>query len=165
MLNICSFFTKENIQAIIFFMLFLIALLFILKIVISRYYWSLKRIDKMKGNDFEDFIMKVYKLLGYKVEKTKTSGDQGIDLIVKKHFKRIGVQLNRYSQSVGNSAVQEAVAGKKFYKLDKVVVLTNSRFTKSAIELAKVNKVELLDRYNLNDMLKKAKKKAKKRKE
>ena len=88
----------------------------------------------MKGNVFEEFMEEVYTLLGYKVEQTKKSGDQGIDLIIKKHFKKVGVQLKRYSGTVGNSAVQEAVAGKKYYKLDKVCVLTNRTFTKSAKE-------------------------------
>ncbi len=116
----------------------------------------------MNGHDFEEFMKTVYSLLGYKVEQTKKSGDQGIDLIIKKHFKKTGIQLKRYSNSVGNSAVQEAVAGKKFYKLDRVCVLTNRSFTKSAIELAKANKVELIDREDLKKLLKKAKKKGRK---
>ena len=129
--------------------------------LIKRYKWSLFRVDRMKGHDFERLMKEVYSLLGYKVEETKKSGDQGIDLIIKKHFKKIGVQLKRYSKPVGNSAVQEAVAGKKYYKLDKVLVLTNRSFTKSAIELAKANKVELLGREDLKKLLKKAKRKAK----
>ncbi len=126
----------------------------------KNYKWSIKRIDKMKGEEFENFMKEVFEILGYTVEKTKTSGDQGIDLIIKKHFKKIGVQLKRYDHPVGNSAVQEGVAGKKFYKLDKIWVLTNSTFTRSAKELAKANKVELLCRDHLKRLLKKAKKKA-----
>ena len=138
------------------------AFIIFIGVVISNYKWSLKRIDKMNGHDFEEFMKTVYELLGYHVEQTKKSGDQGIDLIIRKHFKKIGVQLKRYSGAVGNFAVQEAVAGKRYYKLDKVCVLTNRSFTKSAIELAKVNKVELLSRNDLAKMLKKAKKKYKK---
>ena len=142
------------IALVIVFAIFILAL-------IRRYRWSLFRIDRMCGHDFESFMKDVYSILGYKVEETKKSGDQGIDLIIKKHFKKIGVQLKRYSKPVGNSAVQEAVAGKKFYKLDKVCVLTNTSFTKSAIALAKANKVELIDREDLKILLKKAKRKAK----
>ena len=138
-----------------------IVLAFFILALIRRYRWSLFRVDRMCGHDFESFMKDVYSILGYKVEETKKSGDQGIDLIIKKHFKRIGVQLKRYSKPVGNSAVQEAVAGKKYYKLDKVLVLTNTSFTKSAIELAKANKVELIDREDLKILLKKAKRKAK----
>lgn len=132
-------------------------LLLLVIAIIKKYKWSLYRIDRMKGHDFEKFMKEVYTLLGYKVEETKKSGDQGIDLILKKHFIKTGVQLKRYSKPVGNSAVQEAVAGKRFYKLDKVIVLTNRTFTKSAIELARANKVELLDREDLKSLLAKVK--------
>ena len=86
-----------------------------------------------------------------------------IDLIIKKHFRKTGIQLKRYSGAVGNFAVQEVVAGKKYYKLDRVCVLTNSVFTKSAKELAKANGVELLDRNDLKKLIEKAKKKSRKR--
>ena len=132
---------------------------FIITLIIKKYKWSLFRIDRMKGDEFEDFIKEIYELLGYKVVKTKKSGDQGIDLIVKKLFKKTGIQLKRYSSSVGNSAVQEAVAGKKYYKLDRVCVLTNQTFTKSAVALAKANGVILIDRDGLKNLIKKAKKK------
>lgn len=140
----------------------LVVVAFGIKRLLINYKWSMRRVDKMKGDDFENFVKEIYLLLGYTAEKTKKSGDQGIDLIVKKHFKRIGVQLKRYSGSVGNSAVQEAVAGKKFYKLDKVCVLTNRHFTRSAKELAKVNNVELLDREDLKLLIKKARRKEEK---
>ena len=114
----------------------------------------------MTGDEFEGFIKEIYELLGYKVEKTKKSGDQGIDLIIKKHFKRTGIQLKRYKGAVGNSAVQEAVAGKRFYKLDRVCVLSNAVYTKSAKELARVNKVELYGREELKKLIKKARRRA-----
>ena len=142
--------------------LLIVGALLIIRHVIFNDKWSLSRIDKMKGAQFEAFMKEVYTLLGYSVEQTKLSGDQGIDLIIKRFFKKTGIQLKRYSGKVGNSAVQEAVAGKKYYKLDKVCVLTTSTFTQSAKDLAKANGVELLDRDDLKKLLEKAKKKDKK---
>ncbi|MBR1867813.1 MAG: restriction endonuclease [Clostridia bacterium] len=113
----------------------------------------------MSGKTFENFIAKLYKKLGYISINTKTSGDQGIDVIVKKTFLKLGIQTKRYDRPVGNKAVQEAVAGKKYYKLDKVAVITNNYFTRSAKELAKVNGVELIDRDKLKVIIKKAYKK------
>lgn len=145
--------------AVVFFAI--VGLLLLIRLFLFNNKWSLRRIDKMKGAEFEKFMKEVYFLLGYKVEQTKISGDQGIDLIIKKFFKKTGVQLKRYSGKVGNSAVQEAVAGKKYYKLDKVCVLTTSYFTQSAKDLAKANGVELLNRDDLDKLLEKAKKKDK----
>ena len=158
MFNLLSLRIDLRNLVIIFVLVFILVLIIV--VYLKNYKWSIKRVDRMKGAEFESFMKEVFEILGYTVEKTKTSGDQGIDLIIKKHFKKIGVQLKRYDHPVGNSAVQEGVAGKKFYKLDKIWVLTNSTFTRSAKELAKANKVELLCRDDLQRLLKKAKKKA-----
>ena len=110
-------------------------------------------IDKMSGYDFEEYIALLFKKMGYQVKVTKQSSDQGIDIIAEDNFTRIGIQAKCYSGTVGNKAIQEAVAGKLYYACDKVLVVTNSIFTKSAIELAKYNKVGLIDREQLKNMV------------
>ena len=77
-----------------------------------------------------------------KIEVTKSSGDQGVDIIAYKHRKKYGIQCKYYTYPVGNKAVQEAYAGANFYDCDKVIVMTNTTFTRSAIELAeKLDKI------------------------
>jgi|GEM_PF-2519920 len=110
-------------------------------------------IDLMSGHEFEYYISNLFSNLGYRSEVTKKSGDQGIDVICEKNGKRLGIQTKCYAAAVGNSAIQEVVAGKSFYKLDKVMVITNSYFTKSAMELASSNEVILWDRSVLKEKL------------
>lgn len=38
--------------------------------------------DNMTGVEFEDFLAQLFQKLGYKTEKTKASGDYGVDLII-----------------------------------------------------------------------------------
>lgn len=121
--------------------------------------YSMFFIDRMRGEKFERFVAELYEALGYKTTNTSLSGDQGIDVIIKKGFLKKGLQVKRYRSPVGNSAVQEAVAGKKFYKLNKVAVITNSTFTKAARALAKANGVELIDREGLMALIGKVKEK------
>ncbi|NNU78151.1 restriction endonuclease [Clostridium estertheticum] len=108
----------------------------------------------MTGIEFEIFIEKLFQCLGYTTVITKASGDQGVDLIIVKNNYKIGVQAKCYSNKVSNSAIQEVVAGRKYYKCDKVMVVTNNFFTKSAVELAKVNDVTLWNRETLNKKIK-----------
>ena len=77
-----------------------------------------------------------------------------VNVIAEKGDKKIGIQAKCYSGTVGNSAVQEAVAGKSFYHCDKVVVITNNFFTSSAKELAQSNDVILWDRDILKEKIK-----------
>jgi hypothetical protein len=90
----------------------------------------------LRGTPFEDFLRQVFEALGYTVQTTKASGDQGIDLILTGKGRRIGVQAKGYSGNIGNHAVMEAYAGMKFYGCDSCVVVTNSDFTRQAREMA-----------------------------
>lgn len=110
-------------------------------------------IDLMSGAEFEDFLVQLFTRMGYGSYSTKTSGDQGIDVIAEKNGIRYGIQAKCYSGTVGNSAIQEAFAGKAFYNLDKVIVVTNNTFTKSAVDLAVKTDVILWDRTILVDKL------------
>jgi restriction system protein len=53
--------------------------------------------------------------------------------------------VKRYLDGVGNSAVQEVVAGLSFHRCSRGVVITTGRFTASARALAAANHVELID--------------------
>lgn len=114
---------------------------------------NINHIDEMTGFEFEDFIGYLFEKMGYKVIVTQRSGDQGIDIIVQDELIKIGIQTKCYSTPVGNKAIQEAVAGRTFYKCDKVLVITNNSFTQSAVELAKCNYVGLISRKELKEMI------------
>lgn len=115
--------------------------------------YSIDDVDLMDGQEFERFLSQLFARIGYKTEVTKASGDQGIDIIAEKNGKRFGIQAKCYSRTVGNSAIQEAVSGKAFYNLNKVIVVTNNFFTDSALQLAQVNGVILWDRNLLKEKI------------
>lgn len=106
------------------------------------------------GVDFENVLKLLYEYLGCSVETTKTSGDQGADLVVVKDGHRSVVQAKYYSGNVGNKAVQEVVAAMKVYDAEKGIVVTNSHFTRQAVSLAEANNVELVDGEKLEKMIK-----------
>lgn len=96
------------------------------------------------GHLFEYECAKKLKHNGFtKVTVTKGSGDQGIDIIAYGNGKKYAIQCKYYTSPVGNAAVQEAYAGAKYYNCDKAVVMTNTSFTQSAIELSKATGVLL----------------------
>ena len=107
----------------------------------------------MSGVEFEKYIAKIFESMGYHTTLTPATGDQGIDIIAQKKDIKIGIQTKCYSSTVGNFAVQEAVAGKLYYNLDKVMVITNNYFTPAAKQLAQVNNVILWDRAILQEKL------------
>lgn len=110
---------------------------------------GVNEIDKMDGKTFEKYLEVLFIKLGYKVERTRYTGDYGADLVVKKEGIKTAVQAKRHKNNVGIKAVQEAVAAKGQYSCDHAMVITNSFYTKQAIELAQSNQVELWDRKDL----------------
>lgn len=114
--------------------------------------------DSINGHEFENFCADILKKNGYvDVTVTRGSGDQGIDIIAYKDDVKYGIQCKCYASDVGNKAVQEVFSGKTFYNCHVGVVLTNSYFTHSAVELAQSNGVILWNRDKLLQMIESAK--------
>lgn len=106
------------------------------------------------GFEFEKYVGELYKKMGYKVIVTKQSCDQGADIVIEKDEQKTVVQTKFYTNPVGNKAVQEIVGAIALYKAQKGIVVTNSTYTKSAIELAFANNIKLVDKTILNNMIK-----------
>lgn len=106
-----------------------------------------KDFDNMEGWEFEEFCGNVLRRNGFeKVTVTSRSGDFGIDVIAYKDNVKYGIQCKRYEGAVGWHAVEEARAGAEYWRCQRAVVLTNSTFTKQALEGAGRIGVELWDR-------------------
>jgi restriction system protein len=114
---------------------------------------DLYEVDVMDGLDFEHYLVPLFEKLGYRAEVTKGSGDFGADLILHKRGKKYVVQAKRYSSSIGVSAVQQVVGAIRYYKAQGAMVVTNNYFTPAAEDLAKHNKVRLIDRDELSYMI------------
>ncbi len=110
---------------------------------------SMKQIDGLSGDAFEQYLSVQFKRLGYQVKVTHASHDYGADLILKKRGKCIAVQAKRYDRNIGISAVQEAVGSVAYYEADQAMVVTNRYFTKNAWNLARQNEVILWGREDI----------------
>lgn len=108
-------------------------------------------LDLLTGYEFESYITELFKKMGYFSTTTKSSGDQGIDVIAERNGIKFGIQTKCYSSKVSNSAIQETVAGIAFHNCDRGIVITNNFFTQSAIDLASKNDIILWDRDILRE--------------
>ena len=110
---------------------------------------QLAKIDKMAGEEFEDYLAYELKKEGFKTKTTPVTGDFGADIIIVRNKRKTAVQVKRYSNPVGIAAVQEAIGAKAYYDADDAAVMTNSYYTYAAKELAKKANVKLVDRNDL----------------
>jgi hypothetical protein len=96
------------------------------------------------GIDFEYWVADRFNEKNWSAQVTQGSGDQGVDVVVNIGDLRVAVQCKLYTGSVGNKAVQEVLAGMSFFDLDRGVIISTGKNTKSAHALAKKNKILLL---------------------
>lgn len=96
--------------------------------------------------DFEKLAGDYYKSKGYSVTLFGgTGGDGGIDLLLKKSFKKYIVQCKHWKGSVGVSVVREMYGVMHAEKANGVIIVCSNRFTKEAIAFAKGKPIRLID--------------------
>ena len=108
---------------------------------------ELQKIDEMSGLEFEQYAADLLETVGFEnVELTVSSHDQGADIIMSRDGVRYAVQCKVYSTRLSNTPVQEITAAREYYGCHVGIVVTNSYFTDSAVELAAANRILLWDR-------------------
>lgn len=95
--------------------------------------------NDMPGESYERFVGFCLMRRGWKIIKyTKRSRDYGADIIARTPSGlKTSIQCKRYKKNVGIDAVQQVYASERYYNCNRGVVITNSKFTPSARELAK----------------------------
>ena len=118
----------------------------------------LSKVDKMSGPQFEQWCANLLRCNGFrKVKVIGRSNDQGTDILAYRGCKKYAIQCKRYGKRVNNKAVQEINAGVEYYNAQIAVVMTNSYFTRGAIEAAERCDVNLWDRDTLVRLMESAK--------
>ena len=103
--------------------------------------------------EFELNVAVKLKELGFATCLTKTTGDQGVDVLASKNNMNFAIQCKLYSHPVGNKAVQEVCAGRAFYRCHYAVVVSNADFTLGAWQCARATEVILLKENELHKLL------------
>lgn len=115
--------------------------------IISEFKWT----DNIDPLEFERRCQEAMQLSGWIAQTTKSTGDQGADVIANKRGTKVVLQCKLYSNTVGNKAVQEVFAAKTHLSANFAAVVSNCSYTRSAKELAVTTGVLLLDYSQLRE--------------
>ncbi len=114
---------------------------------------ELKYMDNISGLEFEHFCKDILEKNGFTANVTKSTGDSGGDIIATKDNVTYIIQCKKYSDKVGNKAVQEVYTAQGIYKTQKSIVMTNNFFTEQAINEASILGVQLWDRNVVTNLI------------
>jgi hypothetical protein len=116
---------------------------------------TMDEVSRMSGTQFEEFLARLFSRMGYTEIRLTPPNDQGGDVLCTSPAgTRIVIQAKRWRDTVGNSAVQELLGAMLHYNLAEGMVVTNSRFTRAAHELAKKGRITLHDGGWLEEQIK-----------
>lgn len=102
---------------------------------------------QMTSQRFEDSVAALFRQLGYEVKQTPYSNDRGKDAIARKEGKKYLIECKRYSadNTIGRRDLQIFVAAMKEENAEGGFYINTGRFTKTAIEYAARNQIDLYD--------------------
>lgn len=120
---------------------------------ISDYSEEEKFSNSMDPYEYEHYCATQFLKHGWdEAEATSGSSDQGVDVVAKRGDEHLVGQCKKYQKPVGNSAVQEVVAGMGYYGANVGVVISNAGFTNSAKKLAEANNIKLIHHSEIKNL-------------
>ncbi len=102
-------------------------------------YWM-----SLSGADFERELGNVMRALGYRVESTPSSGDDGVDLILKRPGKTIVVQCKAHRNPVGPAIARELLGSMIHFKADQAILACTGGFTRGVMEFVRDKPIDLI---------------------
>jgi hypothetical protein len=107
-------------------------------------YWM-----SLGGVAFENELAAVYRTLGYGVETTKATGDQGIDLILTKNGATVLVQCKGHRRPIGVGAIRDLYGTLIHHKADRAVLACPAGFTQGVIDFVEGKPIDLISAREL----------------
>lgn len=102
-------------------------------------YWM-----SLSGTDFERELATVLRGLGYRVKSTPSSGDEGVDLVLKRPGKTIVVQCKAHKNPVGPAIARELLGSMIHFKADRAILACTGGFTRGVKEFVRDKPIDLV---------------------
>ena len=118
---------------------------------------DISEIDEMTQEEFDEYLVVLFKRMGYRSEAVSSPSDPGVDVLLYRDTNDLVVVYAPLSKErIGNEAVDAALDAMKRHKAQAAWIITNSRFEKKTIRYAKDNKLRLVDRKILMNIVDRA---------
>ncbi|MGM0505854.1 MAG: restriction endonuclease [Bacteroidota bacterium] len=109
---------------------------------------SLNHLKKMNPFEFEIYVSGIFNHLGFESVRTKSTGDQGIDIILHKDGDTYLVECKRYKETISVNHLRSFLGSLKFHNVSKGKFVTTGNFSKNCYDFEKYN-IDLVDGNDL----------------
>ncbi len=110
-------------------------------------YW-----ESLGGIEFEQELGRLYRDRGYDVRMTPTSGDQGIDLILRKNGKTTVVQCKAQKRPASPNVIRDLYGSMLHHKADNAILACTGGFSGNVVKFARGKPIRLIDSRDITRM-------------
>lgn len=110
-------------------------------------YW-----ESLGGIEFEQELGKLFRAQGYNVKSTPTSGDQGIDLILRKDGKTTVVQCKAHKRPASPAMARELYGSMHAFGADYAILACTGGFTDGVVKFGRGKPIELISAWDIARM-------------
>ena len=103
-------------------------------------------IQNMDKERLKQYIRKLLQHHGFRVESSNSPDDPTMDIVARKDGTKYAIRVKREINAVSKEAVINVIAEKNRHNCNAAMVITNSYFTNDAIQSARSEGCELVDR-------------------
>ncbi len=114
---------------------------------------DINALAEMSWEEFELLIGEYFRNLGFRVEETREGADGGVDLVVYRNNLKYLVQCKHWKANVGVKIVRELLGVIVASGAAGGYVICSGKFTREAIKFAYENKISLLGKKELHDII------------
>jgi restriction system protein len=102
---------------------------------VKRQFWQ-----SLTGPQFEHELAQLFSRTGYQVYVTPISGDEGIDIVMRKDDKKIVVQCKAHQNPVGPGVVRELYGAMMHANANEAILASLGGFTQGVLAFVKGNR-------------------------
>ena len=115
------------------------------KILADRRVQLQSTVSQLEARQFEFEVARLLQLMGYGVQVTQATGDDGVDVFARKEGEKVIVQCKRWKKPIGRSPVDELAGTAARHGATHAILATTSSFSTDAVIAAEKHHIVLWD--------------------
>lgn len=109
----------------------------------------LEQIHNLDPGEFELFCAYLYEREGYTAYPTGRTGDEGVDVLLRRGGQTVVVQCKRYSGSVGQPTIRDLYGVMMHHRAEAAALVTTGSISEAARRWAADKSIQLIDGHDL----------------
>lgn len=106
---------------------------------------NLKNLQALGGHKFEELMTRLFSHMGYDAQRTRGSGDGGIDIVAERRGEKVLIQCKNHKHPLGPASIRDLYGVMMASGAKRGIVVCTSTFSEGAKAFAKGKGIDFID--------------------